>query len=182
MVLSMFPRCSVRLIYASPTWSSAAAQFAQELVAVQVEMVTESYVSLFTFAVMVATLSAFADCTSVPKKCVTGVVVSALHCLAAFTMLVVFECILEMATVRGTLGREGVHSLYDYFSSTLPDFSRLAYLDVFNVARFFGEFLKVCMTIFDGACGDRVMSEWWWLRSRLTDTLSSTGSDCDPPH
>lgn len=158
MVLSMFPRCSVRLIYASPTWLDAAAQFVQELVAVQVEMVTVSYVSLFTFVVMVATLTVFADCTSVPKKCATGVVISALHCLAAFTMLVVFECILEMASVRGTLGRDGAHSLYDYFSSTLPDFSGLSRFDVFSLAHVFGEFMKICMTIFDGAC---VLRTFW---------------------
>lgn len=151
MVLSMFPRCSVRSIYASPTWQDAAVQFVQELIAVQVEMVTLSYVSLFTFTVMVVTLIVFADCTSLPKKCVTGVLVSCLHALAAFTILLVFECILEIATVRGTLGREGAHSLYNYFSSTLPDFSQLARFDVFNLAHLFAEFMKVCMTIFDGA-------------------------------
>lgn len=150
MVLSMFPRCSVRSIYASLTWQDAAVQFVQELIAVQVEMVTLSYVSLFTFSVMVVTLIAFTDCTSLPKKCITGVLVSCLHALAAFTILLVFECILEIATVRGTLGREGAHSLYGYFSSTLPDFSRLARFDVFNLAGLFAEFMKVCMTIFDG--------------------------------
>uniref|UniRef100_K3WH55 Uncharacterized protein n=1 Tax=Globisporangium ultimum (strain ATCC 200006 / CBS 805.95 / DAOM BR144) TaxID=431595 RepID=K3WH55_GLOUD len=149
MVLSMFPRCSVSSIYASATWQDAATQFIQELVEVQVEMVTTSYVSLLTFVMMVATLIVFADCTSLPKKCITGILISCLHCLAAFTILLVFECILEIATVRGTLGREGSHSLYDYFSSTLPDFSRLAPYDVFHIAHLFAEFMKLCMTIFD---------------------------------
>lgn len=154
----MFPRCSVRSIYTSPTWRDAAVQFIQELVAVQVEMVTLSYVSLATFTVMVATLIGFADCTSVPKKIVTGVAISSLHCLAAFTMLVVFECILEVASVRGTLGREGTHSLYDYFSSTLPDFSPLARFDVFHLTHGFAEFLKLCMTVFDGTCAHRLFA------------------------
>lgn len=190
MVLSMFPRCSVSSIYASPTWKDAATQFIQELIEVQVEMVTTSYVSLLAFTAMVVTLIVFADCTSVTKKCVTGVLISCLHCLAAFTILLVFECILEIATVRGTLGREGSNSLYNYFSSTLPDFSRLAPFDVFNLAHLFAEFMKLCMTIFDGTClyptaidcaprGAPMSQSNGYICSQY---VFSAGSDCDPPY
>ncbi|DAZ93441.1 TPA: hypothetical protein N0F65_003138 [Lagenidium giganteum] len=149
IVCSMFPRCSVSQIYASPTWSEAAVRFAAELLQVLYEMVAHSYISLATCVGMVVVLTVFADCNRLWKKCATGIVVSLVHCIAAFTILLVFECMFEIATVRGLLGREGSHSLYHSFTSALPDFSVLAAYDVLNLHQLYAVFLKYCMTIFD---------------------------------
>ncbi|RLN02450.1 hypothetical protein BBJ28_00006242 [Nothophytophthora sp. Chile5] len=146
----MFPRCSVSSIYASETWWDAAGQFCHELVELLSDMATTSYVSLLCFLAMLVGMIGFADCTSLPKKCVMGTTVSCCHCVAAFTILLIYECILEVASVRGALGHEGDHSLYLYFSSTLPDFSAVRQYDVLGLASLYGDFMQLCMTIFDG--------------------------------
>ena len=79
-----------------------------------------------------------------------GLTVSCFHFLAAFTVLLAYELLLEVASARGALGREGEHTLYLYFSSTLPDFSAIRKYDVFGLASMYGEFMRLCMTIFDG--------------------------------
>ncbi|KAE9352039.1 hypothetical protein PF008_g5634, partial [Phytophthora fragariae] len=125
MVFSMFPRCSVGSIYAASTYWEAAAQFCQELVHLLIDMVTTSYVSLLCSIGMLVGMIGFADCTTLPKRCAMGLAVSFTHCIAAFTILLIYECLLEVASVRGSLGREGEHTLYLFFSSTLPDFSAI---------------------------------------------------------
>ncbi|TMW64187.1 hypothetical protein Poli38472_012809 [Pythium oligandrum] len=149
LVFSMFPRCSVHAIHTSATWQEAAMQFAWELLEVQHEMLTSSYVSFVTYVMMLATVTAFADFTSLWKKCITGLLVSFSHCLAAFSILLIFECIFEVAIERGSLGHEGDNSLYRYFTASLPDFSDVQVYDVLNVTQLFAEFMKFCMTIFD---------------------------------
>ncbi|KAE8911680.1 hypothetical protein PF003_g4846 [Phytophthora fragariae] len=78
-----------------------------------------------------------------------GMAVSFTHCIAAFTILLVYECLLEVASVRGSLGREGEHTLYLFFSSTLPDFSAIRQYDIFGLASLYGDFMRLCMAIFD---------------------------------
>lgn len=148
----MFPRCSVGEILSMPTWSAVASRFVLELVHLLSDMIGASYVSLATAVIMVVVLSVFADCDSVSKQIIVGVVVSAIHFVVAFTILVVFECAFEVAATRGALGSEGPNSLYQYFSSTLPDFSPLEKYDVLRLGRLYGAFMRLCMTIFDGGC------------------------------
>ncbi|KAE8892553.1 hypothetical protein PF006_g5056 [Phytophthora fragariae] len=149
MVFSMFPRCSVGSIYAASTYWEAAAQFCQELVHLLIDMVTTSYVSLLCSIGMLVGMIGFADCTTLPKRCAMGLAVSFTHCIAAFTILLIYECLLEVASVRGSLGREGEHTLYLFFSSTLPDFSAIRQYDIFGLASLYGDFMRLCMTIFD---------------------------------
>ncbi|KAE9134251.1 hypothetical protein PF010_g2525 [Phytophthora fragariae] len=149
MVFSMFPRCSVGSIYAAATYWEAAAQFCQELVHLLRDMVTTSYVSLLCSIGMLVGMIGFADCTTLPKRCAMGMAVSFTHCIAAFTILLVYECLLEVASVRGSLGREGEHTLYLFFSSTLPDFSAIRQYDIFGLASLYGDFMRLCMAIFD---------------------------------
>ncbi|KAL4087625.1 hypothetical protein PRIC1_013514 [Phytophthora ramorum] len=149
LVFSMFPRCSVGSIYAAATWWEAAAQFYLELVQLLCDMVTTSYVSLLCSIGMLVGMICFADCTTLPKRCAMGLAVSCFHFVAAFTILLVYECLLEVASVRGSLGSEGEHSLYLFFSSTLPDFSSIRKYDIFGLASLYGDFMQLCMTIFD---------------------------------
>ncbi|KAG3116671.1 hypothetical protein PI124_g5888 [Phytophthora idaei] len=149
LVISMFPRCSVGSIYAAATRWDAAAQFYHELVHVLYDMVTTSYVSLVCSIVMLVGTIGFADCTTLPKRFVLGLAVAFFHYVAAFTILLVYECLLEVASVRGALGREGEHTLYLFFSSTLPDFSAIRKYDIFGLSSLYGDFMQICMTIFD---------------------------------
>uniref|UniRef100_A0AAV1T0I2 Calcineurin-like phosphoesterase domain-containing protein n=1 Tax=Peronospora matthiolae TaxID=2874970 RepID=A0AAV1T0I2_9STRA len=149
LVFSMFPRCSVGSIYAAATRWEAVAQFFQELVSLLVDMVMTSNVSLLCCIGMLLATIGFADCTTLPKRCAMGLVVSCFHFVAAFTVLLAYELLLEVASARGALGREGEHTLYLYFSSTLPDFSAIRKYDVFRLASLYGEFMRLCMTIYD---------------------------------
>jgi hypothetical protein len=151
LVVSMFPRCSVRDIYTSATWSDVAVEFIVQIHGVLAEMLTSSYVSITTSAVMVVSLMAFADCTALWQKVATGLVVAYCHCVAASSILLVFESIFEIAIARGSLGHDGDHSLYNYFSASVPAFSVMDGVDVLGVGHLFGRFMKLCMTIFDGA-------------------------------
>ncbi|GLD93761.1 hypothetical protein PINS_up002366 [Pythium insidiosum] len=147
LVFSMFPRCSVGAIYASPTWSESIYRFIDELLTMQYEMLTSSYVSLITAVGMSIMIAAFADTTSTVKRCITAIVVSLSHCIAAFSILVLFECIIDIATERGSLGRQGNHSLYEFFSASLP--SPVTSVDASSTMQLFANFMKLCMTIFD---------------------------------
>ncbi|KAL7692206.1 putative calcineurin-like phosphoesterase domain, ApaH type [Plasmopara halstedii] len=149
LVFSMFPRCSVGSIYAAATHWDAVVQFYQELVHVLYDMVTTSHVSLLCSIAMLFGTIGFADCTTFPKRCAMGLTVSCFHYVAAFTILLIYECLLEIASARGALGREGEHTLYLFFSSTLPDFSAIRKYDLFGLASLYGEFMQLCMTIFD---------------------------------
>ncbi|CAI5732946.1 unnamed protein product [Peronospora farinosa] len=149
LVFSMFPRCSVGSIYAAATRWEAASQFYQELVHLLFDMVTTSTVSLLCCIGMLFASIGFADCTTFPKRCAMGLAVFCFHNVAAFTILLVYEFLLEVASVRGALGREGEHTLYLFFSSTLPDFSAIRKYDIFGLASLYGDFMRLCMTIFD---------------------------------
>ncbi|CAI5703424.1 unnamed protein product [Peronospora effusa] len=149
LVFSMFPRCSVGSIYAAATRWEAASQFYQELVHLLFDMVTTSTVSLLCCIGMLFATIGFADCTTFPKRCAMGLAVFCFHNVAAFTILLVYEFLLEVASVRGALGREGEHTLYLFFSSTLPDFSAIRKYDIFGLASLYGDFMRLCMTIFD---------------------------------
>ncbi|KAG7401456.1 hypothetical protein PHYBOEH_001001 [Phytophthora boehmeriae] len=128
LVFSMFPRCSVGSIYAAETWWEMAAQFFQELVQLLCDIVTTSHASLLCSLIMLLGTIGFAD---------------------SFTILLIYECILEVSTVRGALGREGEHTLYLFFSSTLPDFSAVRQYDILGLTSLYGDFMKLCMTIYD---------------------------------
>ncbi|KAJ0403995.1 hypothetical protein P43SY_001389 [Pythium insidiosum] len=150
LVFSMFPRCSAGAIYASPTWSDAISLFVDELWSMQHEMLASSYVSLLTAVGMFISIAAFADTTSHLKRCITALIVSAAHCIAACSILVLFECIIDIATERGSLGREGNHSLYEFFSASLPSSVTMSSgSDPSSAMRLFADFMKLCMTIFD---------------------------------
>lgn len=125
-------------------------RFVKELVHVLVEMLTTSYLSLSISVAMLVTLIGFADCTTPWRKCLMGFSISCLHFLAAFTILLVFESILDVATTRGTLGREGANSFYNFFTDSVPDFSGLRNYDVLNLSYLYTDFMRICMTIFDG--------------------------------
>lgn len=147
----MFPRCSVGEILDAPTWASVVHRLGVEFSALLRDLVTKSYVSLLVLVVMFMVLAAFTDSPSVPKQLGVGVLMSACHVLAAFTVLLVFECVLELATARGALAQDGPDSLFRYWSSSLPDFSPLRDYDLLGLAELYAELLRVAMTIFDGA-------------------------------
>ncbi|RLN59801.1 hypothetical protein BBJ29_003927 [Phytophthora kernoviae] len=102
--------------------------FFQELVQLLCDMVMTSYVSLLCSLGMLVGTIAFAD---------------------SFTILLIYECLLEVSTVRGSLGLEGEHTLYLFFSSTLPDFSAIRQYDILGLASLYGDFMKLCMTFYD---------------------------------
>lgn len=146
----MFPRCSIRSIYLSSTWQEAAIHFVTELQQIQYELWTVSYVSFVTYIGMIVALVAFADCTSMWQKWVTGLVVSLFHSIAASSILLIFECLFEIASERGSLGHEGENSLYRYFSLSTFDLSALQAVDFLHLTHMFSEFMKFGMTMFDG--------------------------------
>ncbi|KAI9914831.1 hypothetical protein PsorP6_007924 [Peronosclerospora sorghi] len=149
LVFSMFPRCSIGSVYAAATHWDAAWQFGNELLHVVSDLLTTSTVSLLCCIGMLVAAIGFADCTTLPKRMALGLAVSCSHCVAAFSILLVYEWLLEVASVRGALGREGDHTLYLFFTSTLPDFSAIRQYDLLGLASFYGDFMRLCMTIFD---------------------------------
>jgi hypothetical protein len=114
------------------------------------ELISQSTISLAFLLGWILSLILFADCTTFAKRCALGLTVSAIHCIAAFSVLILLECLTDAAIDRGAVGREGEYSLYTYFLSHLPDLSHLVEYDIFNITKLYAIWMKHSMTVFDG--------------------------------
>nr|CCA25522.1 conserved hypothetical protein [Albugo laibachii Nc14] len=154
LIASMFPRCSVREIYKSGSWLAMLQLFILEVCAVQYEMMSTSYVSLTTYVYMLVTLVFFADCTSFTKQVMTGAFMSWIHCIAASACLIFYECIVDFAILKGGLGQEGSHSLFQYFTTNVFSFSGLTSIQTTQttieyIVELYFSFMRFCMSAFD---------------------------------
>ncbi|EQC35107.1 hypothetical protein SDRG_07341 [Saprolegnia diclina VS20] len=149
LAVSMFPRCSVGEIYESATWRGVFSNFFWELVAMQGEVFTSSYVSLASYLVLFIVHLLFADTPSFPKKAAISLVMSLAHTTAAFSVLIAFEAMFQAATDQGALANEGLYSLYNYFNAHVPNMLQLHAYDYFNVIPLYSTCVKYLLTFFD---------------------------------
>ena len=124
--------------------------FLDELIQLHWELISQSTISLAFLLGWIMSLVIFADCTTFGKQCAVGLTVSAIHCIAAFSVLILLECLTDVAIDRGAVGRDGENSLYTYFLSHIPDLSHLAEYDIFNITKLYAMWMKHSMTVFDG--------------------------------
>lgn len=103
---------------------------------------------------MLVTLIFFADCTTFTKQILCGMFMSWIHCVAASACLIFYECIVDFAILKGGLGQEGSHSLFQYFTTNVFSFSNLTSIQSTQstldyIVELYFSFMRFCMSAFD---------------------------------
>ena len=123
LALSFFPMCNLNTIIESESYIQLFATYLNVVALTHIQLFTHSYISLFVFiCILISTISFTESNWPLLKRCTVGTVHAFAHSIAALSVLVLMECMIELGITKQIVAQT---PLFDVFTQHFPEVQEL---------------------------------------------------------